>query len=257
MTMKVSPIDITENLFFAIFGKKDTDDFTISFRKNQQPKWTVYFFKISFSIYMLVSVIVLINLLIAMMSDTYHKVISQSDIEWKYGLSKLIRKMQKGMAFIENLKCVIFLCTFTVNLEIFVANIIASRLIFSRTRTAPAPLNLITTWVEYLKSVYMRKRMARQKINRSRGYMEPDMHQSDFPKYPLSTNNRILPLPRTKDSVNFSLLQSSPANSQSSLSIPKIDNVVDWDTVRRKYRMQFCGEIEKPSDGVARLAKMA
>lgn len=45
--------------------------------------------------YMLVTVIVLINLLIAMMSDTYHNIQSQSDIEWKYGLSKLIRKMQK------------------------------------------------------------------------------------------------------------------------------------------------------------------
>lgn len=156
-----------------------------------------------------------------MMSDTYHKVISQSDVEWKYGLSKLIRKMQK-------------------------------------TRTAPAPLNLITTWVEYLKSVYMRRRIAKKKIGRSRGYMEPDMHQNDFRKYPLSANNRILPLPRTKDSVNFALLQSSPANSENSLSnISRIDNVVDWDTIRRKYRMQFCGKMEKPSDGVARLAGMA
>lgn len=119
--VKVSAINITENLLFAIFGKKDTDDFTISYKRNQQPRWTIYLFKVrnpisyylstiylsylcdklfslsqvSFSIYMLVSVIVLINLLIAMMSDTYHKVISQSDIEWKYGLSKLIRIMQK------------------------------------------------------------------------------------------------------------------------------------------------------------------
>lgn len=44
---------------------------------------------------MLVSVIVLITLLIAMMSDTYQRIVAQSDIEWKYGLSKLIRTMQK------------------------------------------------------------------------------------------------------------------------------------------------------------------
>lgn len=44
---------------------------------------------------MLVTVIVLINLLIAMMSDTYQTIQAQSDIEWKYGLSKLIRNMQK------------------------------------------------------------------------------------------------------------------------------------------------------------------
>lgn len=48
---------------------------------------------------MLVTVIVLINLLIAMMSDTYQNIQSQSDIEWKYGLSKLIRNMQKYVFF--------------------------------------------------------------------------------------------------------------------------------------------------------------
>ncbi|XP_067208989.1 short transient receptor potential channel 6-like [Linepithema humile] len=215
--VRVSVVEITENLFFAIFGQKDAEDFTLSLRGQLQPKWTVYFFKVSFSLYMLVSVIVLINLLIAMMSDTYHNIQSQSDIEWKYGLSKLIRKMQK-------------------------------------TRTAPAPLNLITTWVEYLKNACMKERIARQKVGRSRGYMEPNMHQRE--KYSLPTNNRTLP--RAKDSINFSLLQSSPANSQSSLNnILRINNVVDWDIVRRKYRVRFGGEIEKPSDGEATLAEIA
>ena len=37
----------------------------------------------------------LINLLIAMMSDTYQRIQQQSDMEWKYGLAKLIRNMQK------------------------------------------------------------------------------------------------------------------------------------------------------------------
>lgn len=61
-------------------------------------------------IYMLVSVVVLINLLIAMMSDTYQRIQAQSDIEWKYGLAKLIRNMH-------------------------------------RTTTTPSPLNLVTTWL--------------------------------------------------------------------------------------------------------------
>lgn len=39
-----------------------------------QPYWTEYLFKIVFGIYMLVSVVVLINLLIAMMSDTYQRI---------------------------------------------------------------------------------------------------------------------------------------------------------------------------------------
>lgn len=59
---------------------------------------------------MLVSVVVLINLLIAMMSDTYQRIQAQSDIEWKYGLAKLIRNMH-------------------------------------RTTTTPSPLNLVTTWL--------------------------------------------------------------------------------------------------------------
>ncbi|XP_011693090.1 PREDICTED: short transient receptor potential channel 2-like [Wasmannia auropunctata] len=216
--VQVNAIDITENLFFAIFGQKDTDAFTMSLHKKLQPSWTENFYKVSFSLYMLVSVVVLINLLIAMMTDTYHNIQSQSDIEWKYGLSKLIRKMQK-------------------------------------TRTAPAPLNLVTTWVEYLKNACMKGRIEKQKIGRSRGYMEPDMHQNIFPKY--STNTRMLPLPRAaKEQINFSLLQSSPTISQTSLNIPKIQNVVDWDAVRRKYRMRFGDEIEKPSSEEATLAEM-
>ncbi|KAL0113194.1 hypothetical protein PUN28_012406 [Cardiocondyla obscurior] len=169
---------------------------------------------------MLVSVIVLINLLIAMMSDTYHNIQSQSDIEWKYGLSKLVRKMQK-------------------------------------TRTAPAPLNLVTTWAEYLKNVCMKKQTSKQKIGRSRGYMEPDMQSSSFPKY--ATNTKMLPLPRAaKERINFSLLQSSPTISQTSISnVTKIQDVVNWDTVRKKYRMRFGDEIEKPSSGQTALAEMA
>lgn len=69
----------------------------------------------------------------------------------------------------------------------------------------------------------------------------------------------MLPLPRAaKERINFSLLQSSSATSQTSLNnIPKIQNVVDWDIVRKKYRMRFGDEIEKPSTGEATLAEMA
>lgn len=40
----------------------------------EQPQWTIYLFKGIFGVYMLVSVVVLINLLIAMMSDTYQRI---------------------------------------------------------------------------------------------------------------------------------------------------------------------------------------
>ncbi|KIH64700.1 hypothetical protein ANCDUO_04986 [Ancylostoma duodenale] len=43
----------------------------------------------------MVTLIVLINLLIAMMSDTYQRIQAQSDKEWKFGRAILIRQMNK------------------------------------------------------------------------------------------------------------------------------------------------------------------
>lgn len=55
-----------------------------------------------------------------------------------------------------------------------------------------------------------------------------------------------------KDSVAVSVLHLSPLGSQLSFSnVMRIDNVVDWDVVRKKYRALF-GEkvpvVEKPAD---------
>ena len=73
---------------------------------SNNPAGLMYLFQIVFALYMLVTTIVLINLLIAMMSDTYQRIQvfpfpsvernifffqAQSDVEWKFGLSKLIR----------------------------------------------------------------------------------------------------------------------------------------------------------------------
>ena len=75
-------------------------------------------FKLVFASYLTLSIIVLINLLIAMMSDTYCRIQEQSDIEWKFGLAKLIRNMQ-------------------------------------RTYVAPTPLNLFTTWMVLIRKRYL------------------------------------------------------------------------------------------------------
>lgn len=91
--VKMNPILAVELLFFAIFGQTTHEQFKV--QSGNQPSWTTAFFKLAFGIYMLVSVVVLINLLIAMMSDTYQRIQAQSDIEWKYGLSKLIRNMHR------------------------------------------------------------------------------------------------------------------------------------------------------------------
>ncbi|KAM8717229.1 hypothetical protein ACLKA7_004005 [Drosophila subpalustris] len=113
----MNPITSFELLFFAVFGQTQTEQTIVDRIKNlavpTQPYWVEYLFKIVFGIYMLVSVVVLINLLIAMMSDTYQRIQAQSDIEWKFGLSKLIRNMH-------------------------------------RTTTAPSPLNLVTTWFMWI-----------------------------------------------------------------------------------------------------------
>lgn len=61
-----------EFLFFAVFGQTTPD--TLKVKDTSQPEWTLYLFKLVFGIYMLVSVVVLINLLIAMMSDTYQRI---------------------------------------------------------------------------------------------------------------------------------------------------------------------------------------
>jgi len=69
----MSPVDAFEKLFFAVFGMTAHDELREPGSK-YQPLWTIYFFKAVFGIYMLVSVVVLINLLIAMMSDTYQRI---------------------------------------------------------------------------------------------------------------------------------------------------------------------------------------
>lgn len=72
-----NPIEAFELLFFAIFGQTNTlqlrtKDWSVT--NNFQPAWTEILFKIVFAGYMLVSVVVLINLLIAMMTDTYQRI---------------------------------------------------------------------------------------------------------------------------------------------------------------------------------------
>lgn len=74
----MNPLTAFELLFFAVFGQTTYDELTIKPRAPNvapyRPLWTDTLFKVVFGIYMLVSVVVLINLLIAMMSDTYQRI---------------------------------------------------------------------------------------------------------------------------------------------------------------------------------------
>lgn len=68
----MTPFVAFERLFFAVFGQTTTVD--IITMRQERPEWTETLFKLVFGIYLLVSVVVLINLLIAMMSDTYQRI---------------------------------------------------------------------------------------------------------------------------------------------------------------------------------------
>ena len=106
----VTPLDTFQLLFFALFGLTQPGDLRI---ETAQPEWTLFLYKTVFGFYMLVTTVVLINMLIAMMSDTYQRIQAQSDVEWKFGLAKLVRAMH-------------------------------------RTAATPSPLNLFTSWIGYL-----------------------------------------------------------------------------------------------------------
>ena len=73
--------------FFALFGITGYDDVMSS---KYLQGWTFYMFKLVFASYLTLSIIVLINLLIAMMSDTYCRIQEQSDIGNKTLLGHLI-----------------------------------------------------------------------------------------------------------------------------------------------------------------------
>lgn len=88
----LSPVDVFELLFFSMFGLVEPESLPPI---SSTPTWSREVIKMAFGMYMLVTLIVLINLLIAMMSDTYQRIQAQSDTEWKFGRAKLIRNMNK------------------------------------------------------------------------------------------------------------------------------------------------------------------
>ena len=89
------PFSTFELLFFALFGLVDPENLP---PVNRNPIWSLTLAKCVFGIYLIITIVVLINLLIAMMSDTYQRIQAQSDTEWKFGRAKLFRNMNKTSA---------------------------------------------------------------------------------------------------------------------------------------------------------------
>ncbi|XP_076174429.1 no mechanoreceptor potential C isoform X4 [Ptiloglossa arizonensis] len=206
--VKMNPVLAFEYLFFAVFGQTTHGELKV---ETNQPQWTSVLFKLAFGVYMLVSVVVLINLLIAMMSDTYQRIQAQSDIEWKYGLSKLIRNMH-------------------------------------RTTTAPSPLNLLTTWIVYFIKVCKQRAAKRKRPSlvhmmglQRAGRLSPRSKMGA--KWLAKVKKGQV---RPKDSVALSVVHLSPLGSQLSFnSATRIESVVDWDSIRKKYLILTGNEPEK------------
>ncbi|KAI6212728.1 CBR-TRP-4 protein [Aphelenchoides besseyi] len=90
-----SPGQTLEMLFFSLFGLVEPDNMP---PLHLVPNFGKIVLKLLFGIYLMVTLVVLINLLIAMMSDTYQRIQAQSDKEWKFGRAILIRQMNKRSA---------------------------------------------------------------------------------------------------------------------------------------------------------------
>ncbi|XP_073678272.1 transient receptor potential cation channel, subfamily N, member 1 [Garra rufa] len=86
------PLNMSVLLFFALFGLTEPDKIP---DVERSPPATAVLAKMVFGVYLVVTFIVLINLLIAMMSDTYQRIQAQSDTEWKFGRAVLIRDMSR------------------------------------------------------------------------------------------------------------------------------------------------------------------
>ncbi|XP_043088851.1 transient receptor potential cation channel, subfamily N, member 1 isoform X3 [Puntigrus tetrazona] len=86
------PLNMSVLLFFALFGLTEPDKIP---DLERSPPATAVLAKMVFGVYLVVTCIVLINLLIAMMSDTYQRIQAQSDTEWKFGRAVLIRDMSR------------------------------------------------------------------------------------------------------------------------------------------------------------------
>ncbi|XP_036423490.1 transient receptor potential cation channel, subfamily N, member 1 [Colossoma macropomum] len=90
--IELNPLDVSVLLFFALFGLTEQEDIPAL---DRSPAAAAVLARLAFGVYLVVTVIVLVNLLIAMMSDTYQRIQAQSDTEWKFGRAVLIRDMSR------------------------------------------------------------------------------------------------------------------------------------------------------------------
>jgi Ion transport protein len=86
------PLMLFEQFYFAQFGVVDPENLP---PVSRCPWWAVQLLKTILGFYMLITFIILVNMLIAMMGDTYDRISEESDTEWKFGRAKLFRNMNE------------------------------------------------------------------------------------------------------------------------------------------------------------------
>ncbi|XP_019619618.1 PREDICTED: short transient receptor potential channel 4-like [Branchiostoma belcheri] len=86
-----------EELFWSLFGlgSKDTLDLSINPKANsgsdlQEHTLTMYIGEALYGLYMVVAVVVLLNMLIAMMSNSYQQIADNETTEWRFEVTKLM-----------------------------------------------------------------------------------------------------------------------------------------------------------------------
>ncbi|XP_053399064.1 transient receptor potential-gamma protein-like [Mercenaria mercenaria] len=77
--------EIIQSLYWAIYGLVDLDHLELE----EPHEFTEFIGKLMFGSYSWIGFVILLNLLIAMMSNSYQSISSQSDEEWKFARSRL------------------------------------------------------------------------------------------------------------------------------------------------------------------------
>ncbi|CAH1393552.1 unnamed protein product [Nezara viridula] len=77
--------ETSQSLFWASFGLVDLTNFELTGIKGFTRFWAL----LMFGSYSVINIIVLLNMLIAMMSNSYQIISERSDVEWKFARSKL------------------------------------------------------------------------------------------------------------------------------------------------------------------------
>ncbi|XP_067663770.1 transient receptor potential-gamma protein-like isoform X3 [Haliotis asinina] len=79
--------EILQTLYWSVFGLVDLDHAELRPKFNHE--YTELIGKLMFGVYSWIALVVLLNMLIAMMSNSYQIIYSQADEEWKFARSKL------------------------------------------------------------------------------------------------------------------------------------------------------------------------